>query len=93
MRIDCPHCGARDAREFVYLGDATKSRPSDASAEAMTDYVYLRANPAGLHKEFWYHAFGCHAWLVVSRDTRNHDIEKVEAANARTSRQSWRGAT
>ena len=46
----------------------------------MCDYVYLRDNPAGRHREFWYHAFGCRAWLSVTRDTRTHAIERVETA-------------
>lgn len=81
MRIPCPHCGERDAQEFVYLGDATASRPAvHAPAEDMHDYVYLRDNPAGPHSELWYHAAGCHAWLVVRRDTRTHAITVVDAA-------------
>jgi sarcosine oxidase subunit delta len=77
MRIPCPHCGDRDAREFVYLGDAGPQRPDPQAADALArfvDYVYLRDNPAGPHRELWYHGFGCQAWLVVTRDTRGHDI-------------------
>jgi sarcosine oxidase subunit delta len=82
MRISCPYCGARDVQEFAYRGDATKARPEglDASEEAMLDYVYLRDNAAGPHRELWYHGAGCHAWLVVTRDTRTHAISAVEAA-------------
>ena len=82
MRIGCPYCGERDAQEFAYLGDATKQRPDglDASAEALVDYAYLRDNPAGPHRELWYHGAGCHAWLVVTRNTLDHAIEAVEVA-------------
>jgi sarcosine oxidase subunit delta len=83
MRIDCPHCGNRDAREFSYLGDATVRRPDPNAPDALekfTAYIYLRDNPAGQHREFWYHGAGCQAWLVVTRDTRTHDIFGVEAA-------------
>ena len=82
MRIDCPCCGLRDNGEFSYLGDATLKRPRglDVPLEAMTDYVYLRDNVAGLHKELWYHGMGCRAWLVVERDTRTHRIDKVSLA-------------
>ncbi|MFL5200079.1 MAG: sarcosine oxidase subunit delta, partial [Microvirga sp.] len=82
MRIPCPHCGERDAQEFSYLGDAglVLRDEAAASAEAMHDYVYLRDNPAGPHRELWYHAAGCHAWLVVTRDTRTHAIASVEPA-------------
>ena len=82
MRITCPYCGARDAQEFSYLGDANPQRPDgmDATEAAMHDYVHLRDNPAGRHRELWYHGAGCHAWLVVTRDTRTHAIEAVDVA-------------
>ena len=81
MRIDCPHCGSRDSQEFTYLGDAAPRRPGpDAPAEAMFEYVYLRDNPAGPLREYWRHSAGCHAWLVVTRDTRTHVITDVAAA-------------
>jgi sarcosine oxidase subunit delta len=87
MRIPCPYCGLRSNEEFTYYGDATLRRPdvaaADADAEsAVYDYVYLRNNPAGLHRELWFHAAGCHAWLVVERDTRTHAI--AGATPART---------
>jgi heterotetrameric sarcosine oxidase delta subunit len=85
MRIPCPHCGTRDVREFAYLGDATLERPDAAAADALarfTDYVYGRHNPAGVHRELWYHGNGCQAWLVVTRDTCTHAISAVTAAVA-----------
>jgi heterotetrameric sarcosine oxidase delta subunit len=85
MRITCPYCGTRDAQEFTYLGDARPRRPDgpDASQSAMLDYVYLRDNPRGQHEELWYHGAGCHAWLVVRRDTLTHAIEAVVPAKTR----------
>ncbi|MGL3210600.1 sarcosine oxidase subunit delta [Bradyrhizobium sp. BR 1433] len=82
MRIPCPYCGVRDVQEFTYLGDASPRRPNGLSATeaAMFDYVYLRENPRGLHKEFWYHGAGCRAWLVVRRDTLTHTIDSVVLA-------------
>ena len=75
MRIPCPYCGARNSSEFSYLGDATVKRPFDTGDDvAMHDYVYLRTNPAGPHRELWYHVSGCHAWIVVNRDTLTHAI-------------------
>ena len=53
-----------------------------AQSGAMFDYVYIRDNPAGRHRELWYHAFGCRAWLEVSRDVRTHAIFHVLAVNA-----------
>jgi heterotetrameric sarcosine oxidase delta subunit len=82
MRIDCPCCGLRDVGEFNLLGDAAPVRPDGmaVSLAAMTDYVYLRDNLAGWHRELWYHGFGCRSWLVVERDTRTHAIGTVAFA-------------
>ncbi|MFG1478939.1 sarcosine oxidase subunit delta [Xanthobacter sp. V4C-4] len=77
MRIPCPYCGSRDAHEFAYLGDATLTRPDPAApdaAEAFHAYAYLRTNPEGAHREHWYHANGCRRWLVVTRNTKTHEI-------------------
>jgi len=84
MRIPCPFCGARDVREFSYLGDAVVSRPdphAPDAADRFPDYVYFRDNSAGPHREFWYHGSGCQAWLVVVRDTRTHEISSAEPAS------------
>jgi len=81
MRLSCPCCGERDLQEFTYLGDATLARPSgEATVGEFAEYVYLRDNPAGHHRELWYHAAGCRAWLVVTRDTRTHVIKDTELA-------------
>ena len=82
MRIEGPHCGVHAAREFAYLGDATVKRPDASASDALVrfiDYVYVRDNPAGLHRELWYHGAGCQAWLEVTRDTRTHAIAGVES--------------
>ena len=88
MRIGCPFCGERDAQEFSYLGDATVLRPQtpvgaaldEATLALWHDYVYLRENAAGAHREFWYHASGCRRWLVVTRELGTHEITNVEVA-------------
>lgn len=78
MLISCPYCGPRDAAEFTYRGDATLVRPApDASDDAWFDHVYLRDNPAGPHRELWFHRAGCHAWVTVERDTRTHAVAGV----------------
>jgi heterotetrameric sarcosine oxidase delta subunit len=76
--IHCPHCGPRDHTEFSYGGDATVRRPEDgASVETWFDYVYLRDNPRGPHRELWHHVQGCRSWVVVTRDTLTHAIDSV----------------
>ena len=79
MRIACPFCGERELSEFSYLGDAKPQRPvADADDDAVYDYVYLRDNPRGPHRELWQHNAGCREWLVVTRDTLTHAIHGVE---------------
>ncbi len=84
MIIHHPLLGPRDAQEFVYLGDAALIERPDGMAqgadEALSDYLYLRDNPAGEHRELWFHEQGDRSWLVVTRNTVTHQISKVELA-------------
>ena len=84
MIIDHPLLGPRDAAEFVYFGDASLIDRPDWEAEdhdrRFYEYLYLRSNPAGEHRELWFHEHGDHSWLVVTRDTVTHEITKVELA-------------
>lgn len=80
MRINCPYCGERNVSEFTYKGDASLERPSSADPQAFHDFVYMRDNVPGPMKEFWFHAAGCHAWLILSRHTVTHEIFEVELA-------------
>ena len=82
MIIHHPFLGPRDASEFVYKGDAELlSRPEwkpDLSQEEFHDYVYLRNNPLGEHRELWYHEQGDRSWLIITRNTLTHEIKSVE---------------
>ncbi|MDE2446853.1 MAG: sarcosine oxidase subunit delta [Alphaproteobacteria bacterium] len=84
MIIHHPLLGPRDAQEFIYLGDASLIERPDGLAvggeQAMYEYLYERTNPAGEHRELWYHEQGDRSWLVVTRNTLTHEISKVELA-------------
>lgn len=90
MRLPCPICGERDIREFYYQGaDVALNRPApDAGEQAWQDYVFLRDNQPGEHRDLWQHESGCGAWIVVSRSTVTHlvsgavlatDIKRTQA--------------
>ena len=85
MLINHPLLGPRDAQEFVYKGDASLLQRPDAMAEdaleRFTEYAYLRDNPAGEHRELWYHEQGDRSWLVVTRNTLTHEILDVRLAS------------
>ena len=90
MLIPHPLLGLRDASEFTYLGDAAlMDRPvvndvadmaSDSLLDAFHDYQHLRVNPAGLHRELWFHEQGDRSWLVVTRNTVTHEIVDCQLA-------------
>ena len=84
MIINHPLLGPRDASEFTYLGDASLIQRPDWQSETVQDdfhdYLYLRDNPAGTHRELWFHEQGDRSWLVVTRDTLTHEILATELA-------------
>ena len=84
MMIIHPLLGPRDAQEFTYFGDASLiDRPDWQATDAQDqfyNYLYLRDNPAGAHRELWFHEIGDRSWLVVTRDTTTHEILSVEMA-------------
>jgi sarcosine oxidase subunit delta len=77
LLIECPWCGARDESEFSYAGEAHIARPLETeklSDEAWADYLFMRKNPKGLHREQWLHAAGCRRYFNVERDTATYRI-------------------
>jgi len=47
-------------------------RPSDGdrlSDAQWADFLYMRANPKGIHAERWRHTFGCGRFFNCLRDT------------------------
>lgn len=81
MIVPHPLLGPRDAAEFTVLGDAALlDRPDGGGLDTFHAYLHERGNPAGVHRELWYHEHGDRSWLVVTRDTRSHEILTVELA-------------
>jgi heterotetrameric sarcosine oxidase delta subunit len=80
LLIECPWCGPRDDAEFSYGGEAHIVRPKNPdklSDEAWADYLFMRTNPKGTHRERWCHAHGCRRWFNMQRDTVTHEITAV----------------
>ena len=72
LLIECPWCGPRPEGDFTYGGEAGIARP--ASPESLTDqewgdYLFMRKNPRGPHRELWCHSAGCRRWFNAGRDT------------------------
>jgi sarcosine oxidase, subunit delta len=80
LLISCPWCGPRDETEFRCGGEAHIVRPKDPDALSdaeWTDYLFMRTNPKGVHRERWVHAQGCRSWFNVLRHTVTHQILAV----------------
>ena len=96
MLINHPRLGLRDASEFVYLGDASLLERPDPSlanaADRFHDYLHLRNNVAGEHRELWFHEQGDRSWLVITRNTLTHEITRVEFARDVASANAKRNA-
>lgn len=90
MRINCPVCGARDMREFQFLGSAkllarpkatdVSNRTNTKDQAAFHDYLHLRENIEGENAELWFHEYGCRAWLHAVRNTKTHKFGEVRLA-------------
>ena len=80
LLIQCPWCGPRDESEFTYGGEAHIVRPEDPSALSdadWADYLFMRKNPKGRHREQWSHSAGCRRWFYAQRDTETYEITAV----------------
>jgi sarcosine oxidase, subunit delta len=80
LLIACPWCGPRDEIEFRCGGEAHIRRPPDpdrVSDAEWADYLFMRSNPKGDHRERWLHAHGCRRWFNIARDTVTHEILAV----------------
>ncbi|MBL8265366.1 sarcosine oxidase subunit delta [Steroidobacter sp.] len=77
--IRCPHCRELRAEdELVYGGEAGLIRPAESVDDVQwTDYLFMRANPKGMHCEQWCCSAGCGQWFEVMRDTVTHRITAV----------------
>ncbi len=93
LLIECPWCGHRDESEFSYAGEAHIARPLETekiSDEACADYMFMRKNPKGLHREQWLHAAGCRRYFNLERDTATYRISGSYKIGEKPS--SWEGA-
>ena len=75
--IECPWCGERDETEFNCVGEAHIARPLETekmSDQDWADYLFMRSNPKGLHREQWLHAAGCRRYFNVERNTVSYRI-------------------
>ncbi|MBL8808259.1 MAG: sarcosine oxidase subunit delta [Rhodospirillales bacterium] len=69
--VPCPHCGPREAGEFVCLGEGS-THP--VHADGLADALYTRTNAKGPAEELWWHKFGCRRWLRLRRNSASNEF-------------------
>jgi sarcosine oxidase subunit delta len=80
LLIPCPWCGPRDEIEFQCGGQSHVARPGPyqgVSDQDWGEYLHVRDNPRGAHRERWVHAHGCRQWFNLVRHTVTHEILAV----------------
>ena len=80
LLIPCPWCGPREETEFTCGGEAHITRPRQASTlsdHQWAEYLFMRRNPKGVHRERWRHAHGCGRWFNAIRHTVSDEILAV----------------
>ncbi len=68
--------------EFHCGGEAHIERPDGADAlndTVWADYLFMRRNPKGPHRERWVHIHGCRRWFHIVRDTESDRVLAVYA--------------
>jgi sarcosine oxidase subunit delta len=85
LLVTCPYCGPRAESEFNCGGEADIARPfatETLSDREWGDYLFMRHNPRGLHREQWVHTHGCRRWFIAERDTHTYAFHKFEKFGA-----------
>ncbi|MGF6753261.1 sarcosine oxidase subunit delta [Paraburkholderia sp. GAS42] len=81
LLIECPWCGPRAESEFSCGGEADIARPpnpENLSDQEWGEYLFMRKNSRGIHREQWMHAQGCRRWFIATRDTVTYEFTAYE---------------
>ena len=71
--IDCPFCGPRELREFVFHKTVATTGSRDEFQR-----IYLRVADPQSSVEHWQHVAGCRAWLRVHRNPTSGEVLAID---------------
>ena len=72
--MPCPLNGPRNISEFICGGEViVEPDPDSASPGDWADYLFMRDNPAGLVREWWFHV-PTSFWFIAERDTTTDEV-------------------
>ena len=76
MLVECPNCGPREIAELRCAGEVTH-RPKDTpTVRELNEYIYFRANEAGVQREWWF-CRACEDWFLAERNTVTNEVLKT----------------
>ncbi len=92
--LHCPHCDRMvDETDLHAGGEAHLKRYGPGSeAEVFENYLFMRANPKGVHFERWRHVYGCGKWFLAARNTATLEVYGTYAAQTTEPPQAIRDA-
>jgi len=84
--LTCHCCGVTaEETEFHAGGEAHLTRHGPGSSDdEFESYLFMRANPKGVHFERWRHNNGCGKWFHVARCTTTLEVFASYAAQTFT---------
>jgi sarcosine oxidase subunit delta len=74
--VTCPNCGPREVAELRCAGESTKRPLSPPTQRELNDYLYVRDNEWGVHREWWFCRV-CEEWFLAERHTYTNEVERT----------------
>ena len=79
--MPCPLNGPRNIQEFMYGGEVIlPPDPDTCSDHEWADYLFMRDNPAGVVREWWFHV-ATSFWFIAERNTVTDEIVRTYLAS------------
>ena len=76
MLVTCPNCGPREVQELRCAGESTSRPKTTPSQRELNEYIYFRANEAGLQREWWF-CRACEDWFLAERNTVTNEVSRT----------------
>ena len=78
MLVTCPNCGPREVQELRCAGESTSRPKTTPTQRELNEYIYFRANEAGLQREWWF-CRACEDWFLAERNTVTNIVARTWA--------------
>ena len=76
MLVTCPNCGPREVQELRCAGESTTRPKTTPTQRELNEYIYFRANEAGLQREWWF-CRACEDWFLAERNTVTNEVSRT----------------